>query len=127
MNAEQLLTALLNDSGVVWERRTGEIRFRFTSGAMTWETACRCLEDQVLVYGRYPFAVPADRRVQALETCGGINSRIVRGGMYLTPEGRVVFRTWADLRDAYTAREALARALEYNAAVMARFWGRFSP
>ncbi|MDE7243024.1 MAG: YbjN domain-containing protein [Oscillospiraceae bacterium] len=127
MNTERQLTALLDDSGVVWRREMGEIRFRFTSGAMTWETACRCLDNQVLVYGRYPFEIPADRRTQALEACGGINSRVVRGGIYLTPEGRVVFRTWADMGDAYTARDALARALEYNIAVVTHFWGRFSP
>jgi len=127
VNTEQLLTALLEYSGVVWQRDMGEIRFRFTSGWMTWETACRCTEERVLIYGRYPFQIPADRRTEALEACSEINSRVIRGGMFLTREGRAVFRTWADLRDIYTARDTLARALEYNIAAVTRFWGRMAP
>jgi len=127
MNTERQLTALLEDSGVVWRRDLGEIRFRLQSGGMIWETACRCLEDQVLLYGRYPFRIPPDRRTRALEACAGINSQLTRGGMYLTGEGRAVFRTRAGMEDAYTARENLDRALAYNIAVMTRFWGRLAP
>ena len=127
MNTERQLTALLADSGVVWQRKMGEIRFRLTSGAMTWEMACRCLDDQVLLYGRYPFRIPADRRGRALEACCEINGQVIRGGMYLTREDRAVFRTWAGMGDGYMARENLAQALEYNMAVIIRFWGRMAP
>lgn len=126
MNTERQLAALLEDSGVTWQRRMGEIRFRLTSGGMSWEMACRCLEDQVLLYGRYPFRIPADRRAQALETCCEINRQVIRGGMYLTKDGRAVFRTWAGMGEAYTARENLAQALEYNIAAVTRFWGRMA-
>lgn len=127
MNTEQLLIALLEDSGVAWRRDMGDVRFRFTSGGMAWEASCRCLEDQVLIYSRYPFSVPADRRVRVLEACNRINSRVALGGMYLTQAGRVVFRTGADMRDAYTARDNLTRALEYNIASVTYFWGQAAP
>ena len=126
MNTERQLTALLEDSGVAWQRKMGEIRFRLTSGGMIWEMACRCLDSQVLLYGRYPFRIPPDRRAQALEACCGVNRQVIRGGMYLTEEGRAVFRTWAGMSDGYTARENLAQALEYNIAVVTRFWGRMA-
>lgn len=126
MNTERQLTALLDGSGVAWQRKMGEIRFRLTSGGMAWEMACRCLDDQALLYGRYPFRVPPDRREQALEACCEVNRQVIRGGMYLTGAGHVVFRTWAGMGDAYTARENLAQALEYNIAVVTRFWGRMA-
>lgn len=126
MNTERQLTALLEDSGVAWQRNMGAIRFRLTSGGMTWEMACRCLDDQALLYGRYPFRIPPDRRARALEACCEINGQVIRGGMYLTEAGHAVFRTWAGMSDAYTARENLAQALEYNIAVVTRFWGRMA-
>jgi hypothetical protein len=43
------------------------------------------------------------------------------GAGFLT-QGRIVLRTDAKLLDALTARETLARAVEYNAAVIMSFW-----
>ena len=121
-----LLIALLDESGVVWRRDMDDIRFRAERDGMIWETACRCVPDGALIYGRYPFRIPDTLRAQALEECSRINSRLLRGGIFLSEEGWTVLRTWADLDDPYLARERLARAIEYNAAVLARSWGRMA-
>lgn len=123
-DTRRLLIALLEDSGAAWREEAGLIRFRVAREGMAWETACRCERDQILCYGRYPFA--AADRARCLERCNEVNDRAVGGAMFLAGDGRPVFRTRAELADLYEARRRLIRALEYNAAVMARFWGRFS-
>ena len=125
MNAQQtrsLLLSLLEESGIAWREDAGLVRFLVTREGMTWETACRCERDRVLCYGRYPFA--AGDRARCLERCSQINSRAVSGAMYLPRDGRPVFRPAARLDDPYDARRRLIQALEYNGAVMARFWGQ---
>ena len=127
MDAKQtrsLLLTVLEDSGVVWQEDAGLVRFRIAREGMSWEMACRCEAGQILCYGRYPFAVP-DRGV-CLERCSRINSRAESGAMFLPRDGCPVFRTTARLDDPYGARHRLIRALEYNAAVIARFWGQLS-
>lgn len=41
-------------------------------------------------------------------------------------EGRGVFRTSAELVEHIDAQERLARAIEYNAAAITRFWERLA-
>lgn len=118
----RLLEALLRDSGVPWEQSGVWTRFRFREGVMVWELACRCRRDEVLIYSRYPMA--AREWAAALEACGEANGALTRGAMFLQGE-TPVFRIRADLGDPYSARERLAEALEYSAAVMARYWGAF--
>lgn len=124
--SEALLLQLLEEGGVVWRREMGDVLFSLTSGGMTWDVACRFWKEGMLVYGRWPFLLEGDRREQVLEDCGAINSRLLRGSLFLTGEGRAVFRTWADLSDPCTAREALSGAMAYNTAVITRFWGRLA-
>lgn len=124
--SEALLLQLLEEGCVVWRREMGDILFSLTSGGMTWDAACRFWKDGVLVYGRWPFQLKEDRRGQALEDCGSINSQLLRGSLFLTKEGRAVFRTWADMSDPCTAREELSKAMAYNTAVITRFWGRLA-
>ncbi len=119
-----LLIALLEDSGAAWREEMGLIRFRVAREGMVWEMSCRCEQDQILCYGRFPFA--AVDRAQCLGRCNEINGRAVGGALFLDGEGRPVFRTRAELDDPYEARRRLIRALEYNAAVVTRFWGRLS-
>lgn len=116
----RLLEALLDDSGVQWERCGEWTRFRFQEGAMVWELACRCRPGEVLAYSRYPLSV-CDRTA-ALDVCGSANGALTRGAMFLDGDAPT-FRIRADLRDPYGARERLAETLEYSAAVMARYWG----
>ena len=118
----RLLEALLRDSGVPWEQSGAWTRFRFREGAMVWELACRCRQGEVLIYSRYPMT--ARERAAALEACGEANGALTRGAMFLQGE-TPAFRIRADLGDPYGARERLAEALEYSAAVMARYWGAF--
>ena len=115
-----LLDALLDDSGVQWERCGEWTRLRFREGGMVWELACRCRQGEVLVYSRYPMTV--HDRVAALETCSEANGALARGAMFLSGETPTC-RDCADLRDPYGARERLAETLEHSAAVVVRYWG----
>lgn len=117
----RLLLALLEDSGVQWESSGEWVRFRFCEGSMVWELACRCVQDEALVYSRYPMR--ATDRAAALAACDAANSTLTRGAMFLSGDVPT-FRIRADLQDAYGARERLAQALEYSAAAMARYWGK---
>lgn len=116
-----LLTALLADSGATWTERAGLVCFRLCREGMVWETACRCLDGRVLIYGRYPFSVGGGPDFGPV--CSRVNSQVVEGALFLPPDGRPVFRTGARLYELWDARTRVADALEYNGAVVARFWG----
>lgn len=121
---EGTLLSLLADSGAAWRREGGLIRLCLQREGMVWEVACRCFSGELLVYGRWPFSPPDEDR--ALRTCSSINSRVVEGAAFLQEDGYPVFRTTARLYDIVDARERCAHALEYNGAVIARFWGEMS-
>ncbi len=114
------LTALLEGSGVRWERCGGWTRFRFRNGQMTWELACRCDKDIVLVYSRWPMRVKDENA--ALELCSTANSRLLHGAMYIAG-GIPSFRICVDMSDPYGSEERMARGLEYSAEVIVRYWG----
>ena len=99
------LAALLERSGVDFVREDGQFRFRFrfSSGGCTWQTVCRCQGDLVLVYGVHP--APVTDPARALALCGQLNAR---------------------LTEALEAQSRIARALEYNAAVLSRWWERMA-
>lgn len=117
------LAALLERSGVDFVREDGQFRFRFSSGGCTWQTVCRCQGDLVLVYGVHPAPVTDPGRALAL--CGWLNARLAEGSLFLQEE-RFVFRTSAHLTEAFEAQARIARALEYNAAVLSRWWERMA-
>lgn len=117
------LAALLERSGVDFVREDGQFRFRFSSGGCTWQTVCRCQGDLVLVYGVHP--TPVTDPARALALCGRLNARLAEGSLFLQEE-HLVFRTSARLTEALEAQSRIARALEYNAAVLSRWWERMA-
>ena len=123
LSGAEELTALLEDSGVVYERTGDRFRFLFSSQGCKWQTVCDCAGDRVLIYGIHP--VPVADRAADLEAADALNRQAVEGGCFVA-EGRLVFRTGARLLEPVAARETLARALEYNAAVMTAFWSRLA-
>ena len=117
------LAALLERSGVDFVREDGQFRFRFSSGGCTWQTVCRCQGDLVLVYGVHP--APVTDPARALALCGWLNARLAEGSLFLQEE-HLVFRTSARLTEAFEAQSRIAHALEYNAAVLSRWWERMA-
>lgn len=113
------LEELLCYNGFAFRREGGRFHLVFSDRGCKWETMCVCRERLVLIYGRFPLPVADPARARAL--CEEVNRQVVLGSMLLS-EGRLVFRTGADLMDGYTAYEHIGRALEYNAGVMVRFW-----
>ena len=113
------LAALLERSGVEFLREGDRFRFRFSGRGCVWQTVCRCQGSRVLVYGVHPAAVTD--RPAALELCSQLNSQVVEGSFFLQ-EGRFVFRTGARLTERFEAQARIAAALEYNAAVLSRWW-----
>lgn len=122
---QRLLIQLLEDSGAAWTAQGGYICLRLEKNGAVWEMACRCLKSRLLAFGRYPFAA-ADRD-RSLRLCNEVNRQVVQGAMFLQEDGRPVFRTGADLPDLYDASRLMREAIEYNAAVICRFWQRFAP
>lgn len=117
------LAALLERSGVDFVREEDRFRLRFSSGGCTWQTVCRCRGDLVLVYGVHP--APVTDPARALALCGQLNARLTEGSLFLQEE-HLVFRTSAHLTEALEAQSRIARALEYNAAVLSRWWERMA-
>ena len=117
------LAALLERSGVDFQRDGERFSFLFASGGCRWQTVCDCRGDLVLVYGVHP--VPASDVRRALELCSELNARVIRGAFFLR-EGHIVFRTSVRLVEHIDAQERVAQALEYNAAAMTRFWERLA-
>lgn len=123
LNGAEELAAVLDYSGVAYERQDGRFRFRFSSRGCRWQMVCDGMEGRVLVYAIHP--APVRDRAAALEVCCEINRRVVRGSCFVQEE-HIVFRTEAELLEACAAREAILQALEYNAAVMTTFWSELA-
>ena len=117
------LAALLEHNGVDYLREGMRFRFRFTSRGCAWQTVCDCRGALVLVYGLHPARVEAPETALAL--CSRLNAQVTEGGFFLQ-EGRFVFRTSARLTERFEARERIAAALEYNAAVLSSSWERLA-
>lgn len=113
------LAALLDDSGVPYKRSGSRFELLFTKLGRTWRTVCDCEGIQILIYGIHP--QPVSDPTAARTVCSDVNRQMVSGACFVT-QGRIVCRTGAELSEPLTAREALARALEYNAAVLSHFW-----
>ena len=114
-----VLTSLLSDSGADWKEENGYIRFRLERKGLLWETGCRCRDGEILIYGRYPFRT--ENTLPTLKELNRINSRLLRGSLFLDETGGCICRTRAEMDDFYMARERLIAALEYNAQVIAHF------
>jgi len=96
----------------------------FTEGDKKWEMICKCERHMVIIYGLYPFKAADELKTARL--LAELNATLARGCLFLD-KGRIVMRTSADLFDAYSAYETIARALEYNAQVVVSFWRRLLP
>ena len=114
------LEQLLESSGVPFRREGERFRFQFSSQGRRWQMVCDCAGDRVLLYSVFPLA--CRDRAAALERCDAVNRQVVQGGCFLS-EDHIIFRTGAELFEPFVAAETLARALEYNAAVMVTLWG----
>ena len=121
LSSESELEAFLEYNGVSFVREPGGFRFLLTEGGCGWETVCRFTRRSVIIYGLYPFELTDG----ILPTLNAINAKLIRGCMLLN-EGGVSVRTSADLYDAYGSYEAIARALEYNAGVIVKYWSEIS-
>ncbi|MGI6192784.1 MAG: hypothetical protein ACOYI3_04395 [Christensenellales bacterium] len=119
LNADAELEDLLKQSGVDYRKTGGRFSFLFSNKGCKWQTVCDCVGERVLIYGIHP--TPVRDEASALAACSEINRKAVAGGCFLS-EGRLIFRTSAELFEPCAAAEALTRALEYNAAVMSAFW-----
>ena len=117
----RLLTGMLENAGVPWADEAGLTRFWAEQGGMRWEMNCRCRQGEIIVYSRYPFAVPEGP--EAWRLCSRVNARTARGAMLLPEDGRPVFRVWADMGDVFGGEARLRQALTYAARITARFWG----
>ena len=117
------LAALLERSGVDFQREGERFRFLFTSRGCKWQTVCDCREGLVLVYGIHPAQVTHTE--ESLALCSRLNRRVVQGSFFLQ-EGRFVFRTSAELTERWEAQARIARALEYNAAALSSYWERLA-
>ena len=117
------LAALLDRSGAEYRREGNRFRFLFTSRGCRWQMVCDGQEGLVLAYGIHPARITDPERAAVL--CSELNRRLVEGSFF-TQEGRFVLRTGCRLIEAVDAGERIARALEYNAAVMVANWERLS-
>ena len=117
------LAALLERSGVDFRREGERFRFLFTSRGCKWQTVCDCQENLVLVYGIHPVRVT--NTAESLALCSQINRRVIQGSFFLQEE-RFIFRTSAELTERLEAQARIARALEYNAAVLSAYWERLA-
>lgn len=115
----QELRHLLIHNGFAFKEENGRFLLVFSERGCKWQTECVCREQAVIFYSIYPFPIRDEEKFSRL--CDEINGQVVFGGLFRNGE-RAVFRTAADLPDAFSAYEQLARMLEYNAGVVVRFW-----
>lgn len=122
--ALRLLEGVLEARGAEWIAEGGYLRFPVRHGGMVWETDCRPCENGMLIYARFPFR-PEDRAA-AERVCGEVNRGLVRGALFLTEEGELLYRCRAELDDVFGAEDRLEAALVYSARVVTRYWGRLA-
>lgn len=119
VDAAQELRRLLSHSGFNFREEDGRFWLVFSERGCKWQTECVCRETAVLFYSSFPFVIKKEGLFNQL--CQSVDSQVVFGSLFRVEE-RAVFRTAADLPDAFSAYEQLARMLEYNAGVVVRFW-----
>ena len=117
------LKRLLDYNEFIYTEQEDGFRLIFSDMGLKWETEFVCTEEEVLIFSVYPFSVR--NQADAEEFCAMVNRQVVFGAMlWDSASGRLVFRTGADLFDAYSAYEQIGRQLEYNANVITYFWSQ---
>lgn len=122
-DAEKELKYLLGYNGYSFAGENGHYSLKFRDDGNIWTTEFEILEEKILIWGIYPFECRNQER--GLEFCNASNLQTVMGAFSLY-KAHLTYRTTADLFDAYSSYECLARALEYNANVIIHFWSRAS-
>lgn len=121
LSAAEELRQLLDYNQIRYQVAGGSYYMRFADGARQWETVITCAENTVLLYGIFPF--PLKKSPVLWELLNEINGALICGSVFLQ-DGAIILRTEADVLDIYTAYETIARALEYNAAAVSKFWAK---
>ena len=118
-NGGKELEALLQRSGVEYSREGARFRFLFTNRGCKWQVVCDGQEELVLIYSIHPAVITVTE--QAKLFCSDLNRQLVEGS-YFVQENHFILRTGCRLIEAIDAQERIARALEYNAAVLTADW-----
>ena len=118
-SAKDGLIELLDSNDIKYSKEADDFRFILEDGIHKWEAMCSCAQSAVLVYGFYPFAKAYSEETMML--LNRINGELISGSM-LSSNERVIMRTSADCYDPYSACAAIARAIEYNAGAIVKYW-----
>ena len=115
------LKRLLDYNEFIYDQDGESFTLVFSDRGYKWETCFECLDDAVIIFGIYPFEV--SDMTKASVFCGEVNAQSLFGAMLLDTEmQRIIYRTCADMFDAYSAYEQIGRMLEYNADIITHFW-----
>lgn len=116
---EKVIEQLLEYNALKYSKDPKGYTITFMDGIMTWNVRISVDQGIVMILGSYPFPVRDIR--EAMDLAERINHRVLSGAMFMDFD-RLVFRTSADLFDAFSAVETLGRALEYNTGIITHFW-----
>ncbi|MDO4962111.1 MAG: hypothetical protein Q4E57_09760 [Eubacteriales bacterium] len=140
-DAAKEVLRLLEYNDIAYTEEGGTYYMTFSDGMHKWETRIHVEGQRVLICSAYPYlistlpnasAVPEaasalpENEAQAaaavlMDRINEINAELAEGALFIHGD-RIIVRTGADLFDAFSAYEQLARALEYNAEVLAGYW-----
>ena len=114
---------LLNYNSYDYEGDSGHYSLRFRDRGKIWTSEFEVIEEKILIWGIYPFECIDPEK--GMDFCNSSNLQTVMGA-FSVYKAHLTYRTSADLFDAYSSYECLARALEYNANVIIHFWSKAS-
>ena len=122
-DAEKELKYLLQYNSYEFDGNNGHYSLRFRDDDKVWTTEFEVIEEKILIWGIYPFEMRDLKK--GMDFCNSSNLQTVMGA-FSVYKAHLTYRTSADLFDAYSSYECLARALEYNANVIIHFWSKAS-
>lgn len=122
-DAEKELKYLLNYNSYEYKGERGHYSLKFRDEGRVWTSEFEVLEEKILIWGIYPFEISDMQK--GMQFCNSSNLQTVMGA-FMIHKAHLAYRTSADLFDAFSSYECLARALEYNANVIIHFWSMAS-
>ncbi|SKB73409.1 hypothetical protein SAMN06296386_104256 [Lachnospiraceae bacterium] len=122
-DADKELKYLLDYNSFTYEGSGGHYSLQFRDHGLVWNTEFQVIGDRVMIWGMYPFSCMNEARGN--EFCNSVNLQTVMGA-FVMYKAHLTYRTSADLFDAFSSTECLARAIEYNANAVVHFWDRAS-